>query len=191
MKTTQLLYIYSQNGYRLQCRRRISDVYSQIRYRLQCRQRSSYVYSQIRCSLQWRQRNSYVYSQIEYSLQSRQLNSCICSQSGVHNQIRQFAMQTTYFLLIQAEQIYCAMQTNAAPVCIIRVDTFLKEILGLVPQIDSQKQKQTNELHGLNPRANYTDRATAASQRSDCQLLRIKCATWSAWRIPTAVFSVF
>jgi hypothetical protein len=40
--------------------------------------------------------------------------------------------------------------------------------------------KQTNKLHGLSPRANYTDRATAACRRSDCQLLRIKGATWSA-----------
>jgi hypothetical protein len=47
------------------------------------------------------------------------------------------------------------------------------------------------KLHGLSPQANYTDRATAACRRSDCQLLRIQCATWSAWRIPTAVFSVF
>jgi hypothetical protein len=42
-----------------------------------------------------------------------------------------------------------------------------------------------NKLHGLSPRANYTDRATAACRRSDCQLLRIEGATWSA------VFSVF
>jgi hypothetical protein len=47
------------------------------------------------------------------------------------------------------------------------------------------------KLHGLNPRTNYTDRATAACRRSDCQLLWIKGATWSAWRIPSAVFSVF
>jgi hypothetical protein len=47
------------------------------------------------------------------------------------------------------------------------------------------------KLHGLSPRANYTDRATAASRRSGCQILRMKGATWSAWRIPTAVFSVF
>jgi hypothetical protein len=46
------------------------------------------------------------------------------------------------------------------------------------------------KLHGLSPRANYTDRATAACRRSDCQLLRIEGATWSAWWIPTAVFSV-
>jgi hypothetical protein len=37
-----------------------------------------------------------------------------------------------------------------------------------------------NKLHGLSPRANYTDRATAACRRSDCQLLRIEGATWSA-----------
>jgi hypothetical protein len=47
------------------------------------------------------------------------------------------------------------------------------------------------KLHCLSPRANYTDRETAACRRSDCQLLRIEGATWSAWRIPKAVFSVF
>jgi hypothetical protein len=41
------------------------------------------------------------------------------------------------------------------------------------------KTKQ-NKLHGLSPRANYTDRATAACRRSDCQLVRIEVATWSA-----------
>jgi hypothetical protein len=35
-------------------------------------------------------------------------------------------------------------------------------------------------LHGLSPRANYTDRATATCRRSDCQLLRTEGATWSA-----------
>jgi hypothetical protein len=50
---------------------------------------------------------------------------------------------------------------------------------------------KTNKLHGLSPRANYTDRATAAYRRSDCQLVPIEGATWSEWRIPTAVFSVF
>jgi hypothetical protein len=53
--------------------------------------------------------------------------------------------------------------------------------------LSMNKQK----LHGLSPRSNYTDRATAASRRSGCQLLRIKGATWSAWRVPTAVFSAF
>jgi hypothetical protein len=51
--------------------------------------------------------------------------------------------------------------------------------------------KKNTKLHGLSARANYTDRATAACRRSDCQLLRIEGATWSAWQIPTAVFSVF
>jgi hypothetical protein len=51
--------------------------------------------------------------------------------------------------------------------------------------------KLKTKLHGLSPRANYTDRATAACRRSNCQLLRIEGATWSAWRIPPAVFSVF
>jgi hypothetical protein len=34
-------------------------------------------------------------------------------------------------------------------------------------------------------------KATADCRRSDCQLLRVEGATWSAWRIPTAIFSVF
>jgi hypothetical protein len=55
----------------------------------------------------------------------------------------------------------------------------------------SHNSLQKKKLHGLSPRANNTDRATAACRRSDCQLLRIESATWSAWRIPTAVFSVF
>jgi hypothetical protein len=40
--------------------------------------------------------------------------------------------------------------------------------------------KIKKKLHGLSPQANYTDRATVACRRSDCQLLRIKGATWSA-----------
>jgi hypothetical protein len=35
------------------------------------------------------------------------------------------------------------------------------------------KGKLKTKLHGLSPRANYTDRATAACRRSDCQFLRI------------------
>jgi hypothetical protein len=44
---------------------------------------------------------------------------------------------------------------------------------------------------GLRPLANYTDQATAACRRSYYQLLRIEGATWSAWWIPTTVFSIF
>jgi hypothetical protein len=40
------------------------------------------------------------------------------------------------------------------------------------PEITATKKQ--NKLHGLSPRANYTDRATAACRRSDCQLVRIK-----------------
>jgi hypothetical protein len=39
--------------------------------------------------------------------------------------------------------------------------------------------KKKPKLHGLSPRANNTDRATAACRRSDCQLLRTEGATWS------------
>jgi hypothetical protein len=46
-----------------------------------------------------------------------------------------------------------------------------------------------NKLLGFIPRANYTDRATAACRRGFCQLLQIKSVAWSTQRIPTAVFS--
>jgi hypothetical protein len=46
--------------------------------------------------------------------------------------------------------------------------------------IAGDKTKKQTKLHGLSPRANYTDRATAACRRSDRQLLRIESATWSA-----------
>jgi hypothetical protein len=45
------------------------------------------------------------------------------------------------------------------------------------------------KLRGLSPRTNCTDRATAASRRTWCQLLLIEGVAWSAWRIHTAVFS--
>jgi hypothetical protein len=67
--------------------------------------------------------------------------------------------------------------------CKLTIYYFFKEAIN--------KTETIIKLYGLCPRANYTDRATAACRRSDCQLLRIEGATWSAWRIPTAVFSVF
>jgi hypothetical protein len=63
---------------------------------------------------------------------------------------------------------------------------WLSSISALLYVIFTQKK-----LHGLSPRANYTDRGTAGCRRSDYQHLRIEGATWSAWRIPTAVFSIF
>jgi hypothetical protein len=48
----------------------------------------------------------------------------------------------------------------------------------VVKRIETKLKK--TKLHGLSPRANYTDRATVACRRSDCQLLRIEGATWSA-----------
>jgi hypothetical protein len=62
-----------------------------------------------------------------------------------------------------------------------------------VVSIRRQRQNPVSKkkLHGLSPQVNYTDRAIAACRRSNCQLLRIEGATWWAWQIPTAVFSVF
>jgi hypothetical protein len=47
-------------------------------------------------------------------------------------------------------------------------------------EVPEEDRRSKNKLHGLSPRANYTDRATAACRRSDCQLLRIEGTTWSA-----------
>jgi hypothetical protein len=44
----------------------------------------------------------------------------------------------------------------------------------------SNVYKTETKFHGLSPRTNYTYRATAACQRSDYQLFRIKGATLSA-----------
>jgi hypothetical protein len=40
-------------------------------------------------------------------------------------------------------------------------------------EVLGQAKKLKTKLHGLSPQANYTDRATAACRRSDCQLLRM------------------
>jgi hypothetical protein len=60
-------------------------------------------------------------------------------------------------------------------ICNIGVPNY--NILRTARRIYTCKKKN---LHGLSPRANYTDRATAACRRSDCQLLRIEGAMWSA-----------
>jgi hypothetical protein len=65
---------------------------------------------------------------------------------------------------------------------------FSKSNYQSIPHHNLLHTKKT-KLHGLSRRANYTDRANAACRRSDCQLLRIEGATWSAWRIPTAVYT--
>jgi hypothetical protein len=55
---------------------------------------------------------------------------------------------------------------------------------GLV--INSIKTKKKN----WTPWSESASELTAACRRSDCQLLRIEGATWSVWRIPTAVLSI-
>jgi hypothetical protein len=66
--------------------------------------------------------------------------------------------------------------TRVTGLSILSVLAWLWEAL----MLRSRNSTPKNKLHGLSPRANYTDRATAACRRSDCQLLRIKGAMWSA-----------
>jgi hypothetical protein len=51
------------------------------------------------------------------------------------------------------------------------------------PSLTASKQQTKNKLRGLNPQANYTNRATAACRRSKCQYLRIEGAKWSSGRL--------
>jgi hypothetical protein len=51
------------------------------------------------------------------------------------------------------------------------VEPGCQQLTACVCRSDVRANKQkTNELHGLSPRANYTDRATAASRRSVANL---------------------
>jgi hypothetical protein len=45
---------------------------------------------------------------------------------------------------------------------------------------DGLSNKGGKKIHGLSPRANYTDRVTAACRQSNCQLVQMEGATWSA-----------
>jgi hypothetical protein len=55
------------------------------------------------------------------------------------------------------------------------LNIFLADLINVWERVNVKKK-----IHGLSPRANYTDRATAACRRSDCQLLWIEDATWTA-----------
>jgi hypothetical protein len=44
------------------------------------------------------------------------------------------------------------------------------EVNGQIQTQGASSRKLNSKLHGLSSRANYTDRATAACRRSDCQL---------------------
>jgi hypothetical protein len=59
-------------------------------------------------------------------------------------------------------------------------DTILSENEIHENQVIVMNGESKTKLDGLSPRANYTYRATAACRRSDCQLLPIEGATWSA-----------
>jgi hypothetical protein len=74
--------------------------------------------------------------------------------------------------------------------------TWIIIVLGLSPLYFNSNSPLSSlvlnsKLHGLSPRTNYTNRATAVCRRSNCQLVRIEGAMWSAWRITPAVYSRF
>jgi hypothetical protein len=77
---------------------------------------------------------------------------------------QQHVLEDLLFSLLNANQIFKFTKIVVPNINIIR---------GLITEL-------IKKLHDLSPRANYTDRATAACRRSNCQLLRIKGATWSA-----------
>jgi hypothetical protein len=100
-----------------------------------------------------------------------------------HSHIRNF-----FFFKIRAMELNCK---NFKPAIQLKLVSFLMFTWGwhlshqnLIFEQYSWKCILKTKLHGLSPRANYTDRATTGCRRSDCQLLRIEGAMWSAWRIP-------
>jgi hypothetical protein len=69
------------------------------------------------------------------------------------------------------------MRLDRGPLSLVST---IKDILEIKNSGSGLKLKKKTKLHGLSPRANYTHRATAACRRSDCQLLQIDGAIWSA-----------
>jgi hypothetical protein len=64
--------------------------------------------------------------------------------------------------------------------------SFVLEFIFKTSVIDLKIWFMTDWFRGFSPQANYTDRATAACQRSYCQLFRVDGVALSAQRIPTA-----
>jgi hypothetical protein len=62
--------------------------------------------------------------------------------------------------------------------------------IGWQSYYNKTEETKKAKLRGANPRANHTDRATAARRWSQWQPLRIEGATRPARRIPTAVLPV-
>jgi hypothetical protein len=62
----------------------------------------------------------------------------------------------------------------------LRLVIGIASVIHISSFIDLEQDIKKKLLRGLCPRANYTDRATAACRRSRTQFLRIEGATWSA-----------
>jgi hypothetical protein len=79
-----------------------------------------------------------------------------------------------YFTIHMSEWSSQFPSVNVGPECLKRAN-FSKDPLDLFDiYIYTHPGQKTNKLHGLSPRANYTDQATAACRRSDCKLLPIE-----------------
>jgi hypothetical protein len=77
---------------------------------------------------------------------------------------------------ISARGMLALIRTHL-PLCnnaLVNQEIFVSYLLHVLLQYTILKLKKKKLNSGLSPRANYTDRATAACRRSDCQLLRIE-----------------
>jgi hypothetical protein len=81
-----------------------------------------------------------------------------------------------YMMFINVGLIFWLMELSI----ILSGTNFNQRYTGLINISHPTLKTKKTKLHGLSPRANYTDRATAACRRSDCHLVRIEGATWSA-----------
>jgi hypothetical protein len=116
-----------------------------------------------------------------------------CADHHYHHHLRPVVGLSCWKLNLDGFQVWywCKMHLLCVSLHFSLFHWLCKDDVTGYKSLDAINKTNKNKLHGQCPWANYTDRATAACLRSDCQLLRIKGATWSAWRIPTAVFSGF
>jgi hypothetical protein len=88
-----------------------------------------------------------------------------------------------FLLFVYSASIHISKYRQPSFATVLQRDPLYTYITTCFELIQSHHQVLSHtkkKLHGLSPQANYTDRATSACRRSDCQLLRIERAMWSA-----------
>jgi hypothetical protein len=108
--------------------------------------------------------------------------SCFSLQLPVQSRLLQWHVPSTQWLYVSHARSRDALRVDPQNAYIRSEERWLCSRNSVQGELDLHCRLGSTEtkLHGLSPRANYTDRVTAACRRSDCQLLRIEGAMWSA-----------